>query len=160
MGRLIQPVLWFLLVPYFAVLRLNVPAGIGGSREFTNRTNAQLLLALILVWPLILLSPRRGRLGEAIHLHPYIFAFLLMMPAWWLVSAWLTGDRERWYAAAYNSLPRWRRIAFGLSTAVAMIVALMLVARSAPAKHTPKPEWTQVSCNDEASEMTAESCLN
>jgi hypothetical protein len=158
MGRLIEQALWFLLVPYFAVVRLNVPAGIGGSREFTNRTNAQLILALILVWPLISLSPRAGRLGEAIHLHPYIFSFLLVMPAWWLVSAWLTGARERRYAAAYNSLPRWRRLAFGLSTAAAMILPLVFIAPNTSPKHTRNSEWTRVSCNDGASEMTAESC--
>jgi uncharacterized membrane protein YfcA len=155
-----QPLLWFLLVPYFAVLKLNVPAGIGGSREFTNRGNAQLTLALILVWPLILLAPTTGRLGEAIHAHPYIFAVPLLAASWWLVAAWMTGDRERRYAATYNSLPRWRRFAFGLTIPAAMIVGLVLVAGSAPAKHVSKGQWTLVSCNDAASEMTADNCSN
>lgn len=150
--------LWFLLVPYFAVLRLNVPAGVGGSRKFTNRTNAQLILALILVWPPILMSPGTGWLAEATRIHPRIFAFLLLMPVWWFVSAWVKGDRERQYAAAYRSLPRWQRFAFGLSTPTLMVVALMLVASNAPARHTPKPQSSDLSCDHAATEMTADAC--
>jgi hypothetical protein len=152
------PLLWFLLVPYFAVGRLNVRPWIGESRKNANRTNAQLILALILVWPLLLMSPRAGRLAEATRIHPYIFALLLLMPAWWFVSAWLKGDRERQYAAAYRSLPRWQHFAFGLSTATLMVVALMLVASNAPAKHTPKPRSSELSCDDAATEVTAGAC--
>ena len=95
MRRLFGPLLWFLLVPYFAVGGLNVRPWVGESREAANRANAQLILALILVWPLILISPKAGRLAEATRLHPYVFASLLLMPAWWFVSSWLNGNRER-----------------------------------------------------------------
>ena len=154
--RRLSLLLWFLLVPYFAVLRLNVPAGIGLSREFTNRSNAQLILALILVWPLILLSPRTGRLGDVIHAHLYIFAFLVVMPAWWLVSAWLKGDRERQYAAAYRSLSQWQRFVLGLTTPTLLVVALVLTASNAPAK--PKPQSSDLICDHGATEMTADAC--
>jgi hypothetical protein len=152
--------LWFLLVPYFAVGGLNVPPWIGESRESANRTNAQLILALILVWPLLLISPREGWLADATRIHPYVLAAIVLMPAWWFISAWLKGDRERQYAAAYRSLPRWQRIAFGLSTATFIMASLTLVASSAPAKHTPKPQSSNLSCDDAATEVTADVCTS
>jgi hypothetical protein len=156
--RRLFPLLWFLLVPYFAVGGLNVRPWIGESRESANRTNAQLILALILVCPLILISPRAGWLAEATRIHPRIFALLLLIPAWWFVSAWLKGERERQYEAAYRSLPRWQRFAFGLSTPTLLVVALVLVASNAPAKHTPKPQSSDLSCDHAATEMTADAC--
>jgi hypothetical protein len=146
-----------LLVPYFAVRCLNVRPWIGESRENANRTNAQLTLAFILVWPLILVSPKAGWLAEATRIHSYVFAFLLLMPAWWLVSTWVKGDREREYAAGYGSMPRWRRFAFGLSTLTLMVVPLILIARSAAANDTPGPQ-SELSCDGAATEMTADTC--
>ena len=158
MRRLVEPLIWFWLVPYFAVLRLNVPAGIGLSREFTNRSNAQLILALILLWPLILLAPRTGPLGDSIRAHTYIFALLAVMPAWWIVSTWLKGDRERKYAAAYQALPRWRRIAFGLTTLALMVSALMITRSHAVAGQGPKSPSDYATCDRAATEVTADAC--
>jgi hypothetical protein len=156
--RRLSLLLWFLLVPYFAVLRLNVPAGIGLSREFTNRSNARLILALILVCPLILLSPKTGPLADAIQAHVYIFAFLVLVPAWWLVSAWLKGDRERRYAAAYRSLSQWQRFAFGLTTPALLVTALVLTASNTAAKRTGQLQSSDLSCDHSATEMTADAC--
>jgi hypothetical protein len=153
MKRLLEPLLWFFLVPYFFVGGLNVRPWFGGSREFANRINAQLTLALILIWPLILLSPRVGPVKEAIDAHLRIFAGLVVILALWIVSASLKGDRERKYAAAYRSLPKWRRIAFGISTPSLMMASLLIGDPNAPANHAAR-----VRCDSGATEVTLDAC--
>jgi len=118
MNSLFRSLLWLLLVPYFAVQRLNVPAGIGGSRERTNRTNAQLVLGVILVSPILFALASTGYLGHALpRTHPYIFALIVFLPAVFFVGAWLKGDREEAYQRKYAQLTPAVRLAFGLTTA-------------------------------------------
>jgi hypothetical protein len=155
MIRLFRSILWFLLVPYFTVASIPARPWFGGPPEFARRLNAQLSLVLILVWPLILLAPRKGRLAEAIGANTYVFAALVMLPAWWLVSKWLSGNRERQYAAAYRALPRWQRVVFGLSTLTFMVASLIVGISHAPSKHTPAPRLV---CDDEATQVTADAC--
>jgi|GEM_PF-4062880 len=130
MKRICGPLLWFLLVPYFTVRGLNVPAGIGGSREFTNRINAQLILTLILVAPIIYGLAAMGYLQAALPTyHPYVFAFVIYVPVHVLVGAWLKADREAGYRRKYTHLSFPARTAFGLTTVgllVAGFVALVI----------------------------------
>jgi hypothetical protein len=152
MKRLFEPLLWFFLAPYFFVGGLNVRPWFGGSRQSANRTNAQLALSLILIWPLIFAVPRTGWLAE----HPKVVG-LLILPALWFVSAWMKGGREQRYLAAYRSMPRRRKIAFGLSTATFMVVPLVLVSSNArdTQKHEPQ---TEIVCDPTAAEVNAETC--
>jgi hypothetical protein len=123
MSRFIRPLLWFVLVPYFAVLRLNAPAGIGESRAHTNRTNAQLVLALILISPVLFALAATGSLKRGLpQSHPYIFALIVFLPAALGVGFWLKGDREALYRREYGRLPVAARAIFGLTTA-ALVVA-------------------------------------
>jgi hypothetical protein len=153
MKRLFEPLLWFILIPYFFVGGLNARPWFSESREFANRTNAQLTLALILIWPLILLSPRAGPVKDAIDAYLYLIAGLILILALWLVSAWLKGDREQKYAAAYGLLPKWWRIAFGISTPILMMTSLLIGASNAPANRAP-----QLRCDHSATEVTADAC--
>jgi hypothetical protein len=155
MGRIFKSLQWFLLVPYFAVGSIPARPWFGGSPEFSRRINAQLILTLILIWPLILLAPTEGRVGEAIKAQTYIFAGLVMVPTWWFVSRWLKGNRERQYAAGYRALPRWQRIAFGLTTPTLMIVTLMLGAWNATPKRASEP---RLACDDAAAKVTLDAC--
>jgi len=150
--------LWFLLVPYFAVENLNVRPWFGESRAFANQTNAQLIVALILVWPLILVAPDNGWLGGQIRDHPRIFAVVVTVPALGLVNAWIRGDRKRKYSAAYTTMPRRQRMAFGLSTAILMIVPFALGVSNAPDKPSPQPQDDVVKCDPTADHVTADKC--
>ena len=95
MDRLFRRLLWFVLVPYFAVANMNVSPWFGGSRESANRTNAQLTVALILVSPVLYVLAGLAANEWAAQGHPFIFAALLFVPMWLLVSAWLKrSDRE------------------------------------------------------------------
>lgn len=145
---------WFLLVPYFAVGSIPARPWFGGSPEFSRRINAQLILTLILIWPLILLAPTEGRLAEAIKAQTYFFAGVAMVPTWWFVSRWLKGNRERQYAAGYSALPRWQRITFGLTTPTLMVLTLVLGVSNA----APKLRSSSLVCGEEATEVTAEAC--
>jgi hypothetical protein len=152
MTRTVRPLMWFWLVPYFAVGRVYARPWFGESAEFARRTNAQLALALILIWPLIFILPRTGWLAD----HPKAVG-LLIVPALLFVRAWMKGEREQKYLALYRSMPRLRRIAFGLSTATLMVVPLVLVASSAPDKHKHQQQ-TEMTCDPAAAEVTAETC--
>ena len=145
---------WFLLVPYFAVGAIPARPWFGGSPEFSRRINAQLILTLILTWPLILLAPTEGRWAEVIKAQTYFFAGVVMLPTWWFVSRWLKGGRERQYAVGYRALPRWKRIAFGLTAPTLMVLTLMLGISDA----APKLRSSAVVCDEDATEMTAEAC--
>ena len=127
MDRLFPSLLWFLLVPYFAVQRLNAPPGIGRSRVFTNRTNAQVILGLILVSPILFALASTGYLKQGFpRTNPYVFALVVYVPAIVFVSAWLKGEREAAYRRKYRELSPPLRAAFGLTT-VALIVAGVIV---------------------------------
>jgi hypothetical protein len=116
MNRL-RGLLWFLLVPYFAVAKLNWPSWVG-DRTSANRTNAQLILALILVSPVLYLLAWSGRLSDGLpKTHPFVFAVLLFVPVWLLVVAWLQSDRESAYRSDYLMMGRTTRLAFGVTTA-------------------------------------------
>jgi hypothetical protein len=153
-GQIFNSLRWFLLVPYFAVGSIPARPWFGGSPEFSRRINAQLTLTLILIWPLILLAPTEGRLAEAINAQTYVSAGLVMVPTWWFVSRWLKGNREQRYAASYRSLPRWRRIAYGVTAPILMGLTLTLGVLNA----APKARSSSVVCNKEATEVIAEPC--
>jgi hypothetical protein len=118
MNRLFRGLPWFLLVPYFAVANLNLSPWFGGSRENANRTNAQLTVALILVSPVLYVLAWAGHVSDRFpKTHPFIFAVLLFVPLWLVVSAWLTSDREAEYRMDYMAMSRPARLAFGVATA-------------------------------------------
>lgn len=152
MKRLFEPLLWFFLAPYFFVGGLNVRPWFGESRQSANRVNAQLALSLILIWPLIFAVPRTGWLSD----HPEVVG-LLILPALWFVSAWMKGEREQSYLAAYRSMPRRHKIAFGLSTAAFMVVPLVLVSSNARNTQTREPQ-SEIVCDPAATEVNAETC--
>jgi hypothetical protein len=154
MGRIFRSLRWFLLVPYFAVGSIPARPWFGGSPEFSRRINAQLILTVILVWPLILIAPTEGRVGEAIKTQTYFFAGVVMVPTWWFVSRWLKGNRESQYAAVYRTLPRWQRIAFGVTTPTLMVLTLMWGVSNA----TLKVRSNSLVCDEPATEVTAEPC--
>jgi hypothetical protein len=114
---------WFLLVPYFAVASLNVPAGVGGDRNATNRTNAQAILSLILISVLLFSLAGAGALNEGpIRRHPYLFGLALVVPTWLLVRQWLNPQREADYRRTYETMTLRSRAGFGLITATAIVV--------------------------------------
>jgi hypothetical protein len=117
---------WLLLVPYFAVASLNAPAGIGGNRRETNRTNAQLLLALILLQPVIALSPK-GLVHGMPKWQLMVLAGLLLLPTWQWVSYWLSGEREADYRRRYKLLSWGQRAAVTMGT-VALSVAVWILS--------------------------------
>jgi hypothetical protein len=157
MKRLSQAV-WFLLVPYFAIARLNVTPWNGETRQSFNRSNAQAVLALIIVWPLMFVLPTADQFGELTRNHPKVFAYvvasLVFAPAWFFVSMWLRGDRERYYASLYNSMPLWKRRVYGIATFGLAVLVLWAV----PVKHSPNPQAKHLICDAAASEVTAEAC--
>ena len=154
MAQIFKSLRWFLLAPYFAVRSVPARPWFGESPEFARRINAQLALTTIFVWPLILLAPTEGRLGDAIGEQTYVFAALITVPTLWFVTRWLKGNRELHYAAAYQALPRWQRIVFGLTTPILMGVSLMLQAPNM----APRPPSRAVVCDKNAPQVTAEAC--
>lgn len=126
MKRPLRGLLWFLLVPYFAVANLNWPAWFG-DRPSANRTNAQLALTLIVVSPVLYVLAWTGRLRSGLpRTHPLIFAVLLFVPVWLLLSAWLRSGREAEYRADYVAMGRSARLAFGVATVALVAVGWWL----------------------------------
>lgn len=152
MKRLFEPLLWFLLVPYFFVGGLNVRPWFGESRQSANRTNAQLIVVLILAWPLFLLFSATETVKNANSAALYIFGIIVLMPTWWLVSAWLKGERERRYADSYEALSNRQRIAFGISTPILMMASVMIIAPNVSANDG------RITCDSRATQVTADEC--
>jgi hypothetical protein len=118
---------WFLLVPYFAVLSLNIAPWIGERRHDANRTNAQLTLALLfasIALPLLsVVGITGGPIGRA---HPFLLGVALIVPPMAAISLWLNRTKEAAYQEDFRSMALPLRAAFGLSTVTVASVCLWL----------------------------------
>jgi uncharacterized membrane protein YfcA len=127
MNRLSRVALWLLLVPYFAVASMNAPAWIGETRRDTNRANAQLILALICVSPILFFLSAAGYLQRSpVRNHPAIFGLIVCVSALLIIKAWLRGDRETEYRREYRELSVAVRLAFGFATAALIVAGFMV----------------------------------
>ena len=131
MERLVRPVLWLLLVPYFAVASLNVLPWIGESRESANRSNAQLTVAFIVVsFEIALLALAGLSRGEIWDKHLYIVVGLMFVPPWIAVARWLSKARESDYRKLYRRMSVGARCAFGIAAAIFVIACWWVVGQA------------------------------
>ena len=118
MERLLRPIIWLLLVPYFAVASLNVPSPVGASLETSNRTNAQLTVALILTsFEIALLAGTGFSLGRAGGTRLFLICGFLLIIPWIAVARWLTRENETDYRNLYRLMPLGLRFGFGIAAA-------------------------------------------
>ena len=146
---------WFLLVPYFSVQLIpSRPWLPGVSQEYHNRLKGQSIVAIIillvgmpLIFPLFAAGERRTS--------EYSVALIVTGLAWAIAVLWLGSLKEREYRAEFDSMPTWKRCAFGFST-LAVIIATIAVEPGG--RHLPGPKETHLHCNHSATEMTADEC--
>lgn len=154
MRNMLKSLLWFFLVPYFAVASFPARPWFGGSPENSRRTNAQLVLTIILICPLAVLVPTQRKLAEAVGAQAWLIMGAAMLLIWWFVSRWLRGSCERKYAAEYSALPRWKRYIFGLTPLMLMITTLLLV----PSHAAPMPKSSPDVCDEKVTALAPEEC--
>ena len=132
MERLLGPIIWVLLVPYFAVASLNLRSPVGASRASANRTNAQLTVALILTsFEIALLAAgglSRGRLWET---YRYIICGLLLILPWIAVARWLGKENEADYRNLYQLMPVGVRLGFGIASAAFVAACWWFIGQKA-----------------------------
>jgi hypothetical protein len=118
MRRISRLLIWLLLVPYFAVGSLGVPAWIGETEQDTNRANAQLTVALMLTSSelavLALAGLSRGELWDK---HLTLVCAALFLPAWIFVAWWVSKSREADYRKHYQGMSLGARLTFGFLAA-------------------------------------------
>jgi cytochrome bd-type quinol oxidase subunit 2 len=155
MGALARFLGWFLLVPYFAVKSLNVPPWIGEDRENANRTNAQLTIALIISFVGFGLLVMAGKDDLIDRVPSWLFGIIGIVPTMLVTAVVLNRDREQRLGTAYRSMPRWERMAFGLST-LALVSVMFWVAM--PSQTRTQPMERKSLCDPSAQEVTAATC--
>jgi quinol-cytochrome oxidoreductase complex cytochrome b subunit len=126
MNRLLQTLIWFLLVPYFAVASLNVRPWVGESRANANRTNAQLAIAIIFASAVLGVLGLTGFSGDLDGISPFLIGLACIVPPMIVVSLLLDAERERHYREVYRTMPARQRAAFGLATLAFVVVMLWL----------------------------------
>jgi di/tricarboxylate transporter len=141
---------WLLLVPYFWVKSLNSRPFFGTDREFANRVNG--LLALALVFTFVVLGAlnltslryllQRTAFGLAVYTVGCVMAALLV-----------SRERERRYLALYHAMPPAKRRAFGIG--VLVVFAVGFVAALWPI-NTHATATKPLSCPTGSVETTAE----
>ena len=105
MRRLSRVLIWLLLVPYFAVASIGVPAWIGETEQDTNRGNALLALSLIFAFTILGVLSLSGTIHRLDGVAPYWIGIATIAPAMIALSFWLSRERERRYSTLYKSMP-------------------------------------------------------
>jgi hypothetical protein len=123
---------WFLLVPYFWVKSLNSRPFFGEDREFANRANGLLALALVLMFVVFGLLSRTDlrHLLRSTVFDVGVYAVALVAAAL-LVNR----ERDRQYLARYHAMARTKRRAFGL--AVLLVLTIAVIAAMLPRNEHP-----------------------
>ena len=149
--RRLAPVLsWSLLVPYFWVKSLNSRPFFGEDREFANRVNGLLALALIFTFIVfaVLNVTSSHHLLESKAFDVGVYGVGCVAAA-----ALVTRERERRYLPLYEAMPRNERRAFGF--AVLALFAVAVTAAMLPT-NTHAAATKSLSCQTDAEEMTAD----
>ena len=126
MIRSYRALLWFLLVPYFAVRSLNVLPWIGESRDSANRTNAQLTVALIFASSILGILGFTGAYQGLRDMPPILIGLLCFVPPMIAITVLFDRDREKRYWTAYKAMPVQQRSMFGAATLIFVLVMLWL----------------------------------
>jgi len=149
MLRRLQPLWWFVLVPYFAVKSLNSRPFFTEDREFANRVNG--LIALSLIFTFIVFGALNLTRWQYV-LDSRIFDIGVYVVGYIAAAAAVTRDRERQHVPLYRAMQPAKRRAIGIAVfaifTVAVIAALWGSGESAPALKGP-------SCSPGAEEITA-----
>ena len=98
MRRLSRVLIWLLLVPYFAIASIGVPAWIGETEQDTNRANALLALSLIFAFTMLGLLSLTGTIHRLDGLAPYWIGLATIAPPMIAFSFWMNRERERRYS--------------------------------------------------------------
>ena len=150
---------WFLLVPYFAVKSLNrAPLFPGpGHRKLANRAKAASVVAPIVWVPIIGLISSFGESRRLVSgWSPFWVTMSTYVPTVLLTMKILSGKREDRLWFDYQSMPLWKRRAYGFSTLAAALVGVIALIFLSPT--TPSPHPMNLHCKGAATEMTADGC--
>ena len=123
-----RALLWLLLVPYFAVVGLNVEPWFGGARRAANRANGIVAVAIILMFLAFPLLKLGGVLSGFGHEHPTMLGLLLSVPSMVAVGYWLDPIREAKYRKTYAAMPARQKTFYGLTSMLIIAGSLWLIA--------------------------------